>query len=373
MKERLRTALILLLILAMTMTVSFGTRSQEDVEADIDETQEELDEGREKVDELEEEMKELQDKIDTTQDDIDAVSVEIVDLQSEISANKKKLDKKKKEIEENTNNLNQRLRNMYKNGTIGFIDVILSSDNVMDLITNVEMVARIYQGDKELVEVLQSEYDEIDKIQQSLATQREELDGKMSELNALQEELSASYAKAETNKEEQEAHNAHLEDELEDLQAESAEIAAMIAAQSEEEEYQGSGNGYFIWPVPGYYSISSEYEYRMCPFHGWELHSGIDIPADYGASVVAAADGLVIAAGDMGSYGNAVLISHGDGLYTLYGHNSSLNVYAGQTVTQGQTIAFIGSTGNSTAEHCHFEVRLGGGSYGNAVNPHNYL
>ena len=373
MKDRFRIFVILMLILSMTLSISFAARSQEEVDADIDAKQQELDEGKEKVEELEGEMDEIQSSIDETQSNIDDVSSQIVDLQSQISENQQKLDKKKEELQTSIENLNKRLRNMYKNGSIGFIDVILSSESVADLITNVELVGRIYASDKDLVASLEKEYQEIEEIQTALESQKGELDGKMSELNALQEQLGADYAKAEASKSEQEAINDQLEDDLADLEAESAEIAALIASQSSSEEYQGSGSGAFIWPVPGYYSISSEYAYRWCPFHGYELHSGIDIPASYGSNVVAAADGLVISAGWMGSYGNAVLISHGNGLYTLYGHNSSLNVSAGQTVTQGQTVAFIGSTGSSTGNHCHFEVRLGGSNYGNSVNPHNYL
>ncbi len=373
MKGRFRFAVILLLILSMTLTFAYGTRSQEEVDADIDAKQQELDEGKEKVEELQGEMNEIQAEIDETQGSIDNVSSQIVSLQMEISENQKKLERKKEEIEVSIDNLNQRLRNMYKNGSIGFIDVILSSENVSDLITNVELVGKIYASDKDLVSKLEQEYQEIEEIQTALESQRGDLDAKMSELNALQDQLSANYEKAEASKEEQEAINDQLEDDLADLEAESAEIAAMIAARSSDQEYQGSGSGAFMWPVPGYYSISSEYAYRWCPYHGYELHSGIDIPAAYGTSVVAADDGLVISAGWMGSYGNAVLISHGNGLYTLYGHNSSLNVYEGQTVSQGQTIAFVGSTGNSTGNHCHFEVRLGGSNYGNSVNPHNYL
>lgn len=372
-KEHLRTFLIIVLVLAMTLTASFAARSQEEVDEDIDKTQQELDEGREKVEQMEQDMAELQEQIDDTQASIDTLNNDIAALQADINETKKELEKKKEEIDKSQVDLNQRLRNMYKNGSIGFIDVILSSQSVTDLITNVEMVARIYQGDKEMVEQLQREYDEVKKIQDALTAQKDELDVKMGELSAMQQQLGQDYAKVEANKEEQEVQNAHLEEELSDLEAESAEIAALIAAQSEEQEYQGSGSGVFCWPVPGNYSVSSGFEYRMCPFHGWELHSGIDIPAGYGTSVVAADDGLVISAGDMGSYGNAVLISHGNGLYTLYGHNSSLNVYAGQTVTQGQTIAFVGSTGSSTGNHCHFEVRLGGSGYGNAVDPNAYL
>ena len=373
MKDRFRVFVVLLLILAMSLSVSFAARSQDEVDADIDEKQQELDEGKEKVEELEGEMDELQSSIDETQNSIDDVSSQIVDLHADIYENQQKLDKKKEELQESVKNLNQRLRNMYKNGSIGFIDVILSSENVTDLITNVELVGRIYASDRDLVSALEKEYQEIEEIQTALESKKTDLDGKMGELNSLQEQLSADYDKAEASKEEQEAINDQLEDDLADLEAESAEIAALIASQSSSQEYQGSGSGAFTWPVPGNYSISSEYAYRWCPYHGYELHSGIDIPAAYGTSVVAAADGLVISAGWMGSYGNAVLISHGNGLYTLYGHNSSLNVSEGQTVSQGQTIAFVGSTGNSTGNHCHFEVRLGGSNYGNSVNPHNYL
>ena len=373
MKDRFRILIVMLLILSMTLSISYGTRTQEEVDADIDAKQQELDEGKEKVEELEGEMSDLQEEIDETQDSIDSVSSQIVSLQMEITENQKKLDQKKQELEISVDNLNQRLRNMYKNGSIGFIDVILSSENVTDLITNVELVGRIYASDKDLVSALEKEYQEIAEIQTALESQRDELDSKMVELNSLQEKLSADYEKVEASKTEQEAINDQLEDDLADLEAESAEIAALIASQSSDQEYQGSSSGAFSWPVPGYYSISSEYAYRWCPYHGYELHSGIDIPAAYGTSVTAAADGLVISAGWMGSYGNAVLISHGNGLYTLYGHNSSLNVSEGQTVSQGQTIAFVGSTGNSTGNHCHFEVRLGGSNYGNSVNPHNYL
>lgn len=373
MKDRFCIAVILLLILSMTMSISYGTRTQQEVNEDIDAKQEQLDEGKEKVQEMEGEMAEIQEEIDRTEENIDDVSSQIVSLQMQISENQKKLDAKKAELEVSIANLNQRLRNMYKNGSIGFIDVILSSENVTDLITNVELVMHIYSSDKDLVTALEQEYQEISDLQTALEAQEEELDGKMGELNALQDQLSEDYAKVEASKEEQEALNDQLEEDLADLEAESAEIAAMIASTSSDQEYQGTSSGAFTWPVPGYYSISSEFAYRWCPYHGYELHSGIDIPASYGASVVAADDGVVVSAGWMGSYGNAVLISHGNGLYTLYGHNSSLNVYSGQTVSQGQTVAFVGSTGNSTGNHCHFEVRLGGSNHGNAVNPHNYL
>lgn len=136
------------------------------------------------------------------------------------------------------------------------------------------------------------------------------------------------------------------------------------------ETYNG---GKMKWPVPGYTRISSDYGWRNCPYHGRESHSGIDIPAPYGSKVVAAVGGKVVHAGYLGSYGNAVIISHGNSLYTLYGHNSKVTVKKGQSVNAGMQIARVGSTGQSTGNHVHFEVRKGGNKREKNVNPHRYV
>lgn len=125
-------------------------------------------------------------------------------------------------------------------------------------------------------------------------------------------------------------------------------------------------NGYFIWPVQG--RINSSFGWRSI-FGSYSYHGGIDIKASYGQSIKAADGGTVIFAGYKGSYGNLVIIDHGNGKVTYYGHNSSLCVSAGDKVYQGQTIAKAGSTGRSTGVHCHFEVRING----TQVNPLSYL
>ena len=123
-----------------------------------------------------------------------------------------------------------------------------------------------------------------------------------------------------------------------------------------------------IWPVSG--EITSPFGWRTHPIFGSSrFHSGLDIGADYGVPIVAAQSGVVIEAGWIGGYGNTVMIDHGGGIVTLYGHNQSLAVDVGQSVAQGQVISYCGSTGNSTGPHCHFEVRLNG----EPVSPNNYL
>ena len=126
----------------------------------------------------------------------------------------------------------------------------------------------------------------------------------------------------------------------------------------------------FVWPCPSSTRVTSEYGYRIHPLTGTKkMHNGIDIGASTGTPIVAAASGTVAAASYNSSMGNYVMIDHGDSLYTVYMHCSAFNVSAGDTVSAGSTIAFVGSTGNSTGPHLHFSVRLNG-SY---VNPWNYV
>ncbi len=136
-------------------------------------------------------------------------------------------------------------------------------------------------------------------------------------------------------------------------------------------EYNG---GPFAWPVPGATRVSSEYGWRIHPIQGTrKFHTGIDIPAATGTPITAAADGTVVFAGWKGGYGNALIISHGGGLYTLYGHCISLTASNGDEVKKGQKVALAGSTGNSTGPHLHFEVRKGTSMNAAHTTPWDYL
>ena len=151
------------------------------------------------------------------------------------------------------------------------------------------------------------------------------------------------------------------------LAAGSQAVAADKAKLAQARSYDG---GAFCWPAPSYTRVSSEYGYRIHPIYGTQkFHNGVDLAAPGGSPILAAYDGVVVAATYNASMGNYVMIDHGDGLYTIYMHASSLLVSAGQSVSRGQKIALVGSTGNSTGNHLHFSVRLNG-SY---VSPWNYI
>lgn len=149
----------------------------------------------------------------------------------------------------------------------------------------------------------------------------------------------------------------------------SENIKAMIQSMEAASSMPaGGGSGAFMWPCSG--PITSYYGWRTHPiFRTKRYHSGMDIAVDTGTPIHAAASGTVIYSGWMGGYGYCVMISHGGGLVSLYGHNSSLAVGEGQRVSQGQVIAYAGSTGYSTGPHCHFEVRV----HGEVTDPLNYL
>ena len=161
---------------------------------------------------------------------------------------------------------------------------------------------------------------------------------------------------------------------LEDLEAESkalsSEIQRLQAAAAAKNGGTTKAPGAYSWPCPSSRKITSNYGYRVHPISGVKkLHTGMDIGASYGADVTAAAGGTVIMSKYYGGYGNCIIIDHGGGVSTLYGHMSSLVAKNGQKVTAGQTIGKIGSTGNSTGNHLHFEVRINGST----VNPASYV
>lgn len=378
---RKRGTVVVALVLIFSLVFSTGSvyaKSLSDIKKEIKSKQQELEEGKNKEKELSSEIEDLEKKIGDAENQMEVLRDKIENTEDKVVTAEAELKKAEEDVETQNENLNVRLRTMYKNGSIGFLDVLLGSGSISEFISNLDMVKKIYSSDKDVLADLQDDYDKIEKKKQELTSLQSQLENQKQEQMDKQAELTADKNEVTKKKSSVAASNNDLEDDIHDLNSEAERIASIIKNDSSSNSGGGSGgssysSGKFTYPVPGYTRVSSDYGWRNCPFHGRELHSGTDFPAPYGTSVVAAAKGTVVFSGYLGSYGNAVIISHGGGLYTLYGHNSSLVVSSGAKVSKGQKIARIGSTGSSTGNHCHFEVRKGGNSRGNVVSPWNYL
>lgn len=262
-----------------------------------------------------------------------------------------------------------RIKFLHERGNIGYLEIILSSKRFNDFLKRCEYVNQIMEYDKKLIENLSNIQNTI-----LLETQKIEDDKIQAEKFLVEkQEVLASYMSDEKKYEELIKNQEKESQEIKNLILASASKTTENNSNQNNITYTYTG-GKFNWPVPSRSasssSLSSGFVYRKRPIgSGYEQHTGYDIPASYRADIVAAESGKVIFSGWKSGYGNTIVIDHGGGITTLYGHNSSLVVSVGQFVSRGQVIAKCGSTGNSTGNHCHFEVR----SNGSPVSPEGYL
>ncbi len=306
---------------------------------------EDLSDVKEEREEVKNEMMQVAANITALRNKVDALTDEINYTINVIEKTEENIVKKQEEIQSQETNLNARLVVMYKNGSVGFVDVLLGSNSISEFIYNIDMIKKIYQNDVEVLKKLQKEQKELERIKRELKEKRVKLKKQKEDLAAQQKELDEEKKKLEKKENE--------------LKAEADALVSKIKAlQDAQKKYVG---GVFAWPVPSSSYITSSFGGRIHPiFKRWSNHTGTDIGAAYGADIVAANDGKVILSQTYGGYGKCLIVDHGGGIVTLYGHCSSLLVSTGTTVKRGQTIAKIGSTGNSTGNHLHFEVRKDG-------------
>ncbi len=357
-----KIAIITAIILTFTMCFSTGfvsAKSLTELQDEIQKKQEEYNKGKEKESDLAKTLTEKEQKVYE-------LSAKIASSEKDLTKLKKELEKAKQKVDKQNEELGGRLNNMYKNGNVGFLDVLLNSGSFSEFLTNIDLVEMIYASDKEVLEELQDAHDQIEKQKKKVEKLQNELkSAKATEQTAMDSIAEEKKAVAADNEK-----NHALLDELED---EAAAVAAELARQSSNGDISNSDTskyegGAFAWPTPGYTNITSNYGWRICPFHGKEFHGAIDIGANYGSNIVAAAAGTVISAGWNGGFGYSVKIDHGGGMVTMYNHCSSLLVSYGSKVSKGQTIAKVGSTGSSTGSHLDYRIFLNGST----VNPLNY-
>lgn len=337
---------------------------------------------------------------------LSALAGELTKLEGDISQKEEQIEEAKVELEtakitENRQyeDMKLRIQYMYENGQTGLLESMMQSESIAELLNRAEYASQITSYDRKMLE-------EYRKTRQEVALKEEALKTEHQELLTLQDSTKAKQSSVKTLMASKEAELASYETKIASAQGEIDQYNADIKAQEEhmarveaeirrkEEEARKAeearraeeakknqssaggdstvkkGNTNFIWPCPASGRISSAFGDRSSPTEGASTnHKGIDIPAPFGSSIVAAADGKVVISTYSYSAGNYIMIDHGGGLTTVYMHCSQLLVKEGETVKQGQTIAKVGSTGYSTGPHLHFGVRSGG-SY---VNPSGYV
>ena len=373
------THVALAAVLAMLpLFVSWGFASQaDDKRAELNEVQSQMQKMQDRKERARQKAEAASESLEEIQTSLNQLQVQARDLQgkrdalqAKINDNQIKLAQKKAEVEKRKKIYSKRLREIYINGQINYLDVLLGAKDFGDFSSRMYLLHKIISSDIEMLTQLQ-------KAEAEVKARQEQLDAQMKDIKTTQAELEAKRARAKKLKEQRsymlykaQEEEQQSQSEYERLLAISENITAMLRNMESggSSSSGGGGTGRFIWPCHG--TITSYFGWRTHPVFGTtKYHSGMDIGVDYGTPILAADSGTVIYSGWLGGYGYAVMIDHGSGLVTLYGHNQALNVYEGQYVTKGTCIAYAGSTGYSTGPHCHFEVRL----HGEVTEPLNYL
>ena len=265
------------------------------------------------------------------------------------------------------------LRAMEERGLVSYLEILFQAKSFADLLSRLDDIKDIMSADKRLEDECIAARQRVQTIKADYELSKSEFEGVKVELLEKKSQLEADILAACKLIADLEADlEAHME-EYEAMEAEMAEMDAKITQMIKDfEAQQIVGNGYYIWPLPGYSAGSRTFGRQFHPIdHVWKNHSGQDIGAPSGTRIIAADGGSVAVAayGWNGGYGNYVLINHGNGRSTLYAHMSSIAVTAGSTIKQGDTVGYVGSTGKSTGPHLHFEVR----ENGVAVDPMQYF
>ena len=346
--------------------------------ADLQQKQQQIEnqikEIRKQANALNGEKKSVQQAIDALDNEIRALTLEADSYELEkqeitmkIAESEQKIDELNKEIDNNNEILEERLRAMYKQGTSGYMEVILNSDNLVDALTRMDMIQLIVKSDVELLKNINEQKTEVEELKLSQETERLELTAVINDLAVKQNEVLVASRSKESYMWSIQKDLKEIQRQEAEMEAQSAKIEKEIIAAQRAVEYAG---GEMAWPVPGNYRVTSNFGGRYDPITGvWSNHGGTDIAAPYGSAIVSTNDGVVIFGGWHYSYGNYIIVDHGGGIATLYAHCSKLLASKGQAVSRGETIALIGSTGYSTGNHLHFEVRVNGVR----VQPMDYL
>ncbi|MBD3920849.1 peptidoglycan DD-metalloendopeptidase family protein [Paenibacillus sp. PR3] len=323
-------------------------------------------------------VNEILKQLDQVGQQINGVQKQINQTEDDLLQAGQALEEAEDRVEKRDKMLQSRLRLMYQNGVVSYLDVLMSSTSFTDFVDRFDALQAIVNQDKDVLE-------QHKKDKALVAQKKVEIQNKLSDVKDMYAKLNeyqGVLAQKEKAKEKLIAQYNQKMEELEDISEEQEQlmvdnakkIADLERKKREEQKKQTVfyTGGALAVPLKTSYRVSSGFGYRTHPiFHTKKLHAGIDLAAPEGTSIYAAEGGVVITAGWTSGYGNTVILDHGNGLWTLYGHirNGGIKVKVGETVKRGEKIAEVGSTGNSTGNHLHFEVRVNG----TPKDPTNYL
>ena len=306
----------------------------------------------------------LEQQINATQAEIDNISSQIQKYDELISQKQTELAQAEEEEKAQYELFCKRVRAMEEQGEVSYWSILFSSSDFADLLDNAMMVDEIMAYDNQVMDQLIAIREQIAQDKADLETARQEQQSAKEEQEAAKANLKSQEAEVDAlisqiSSQEDQVEKAHAQ-----LQAAAAAVDKEIAAAEKELAAQISNvvsESGFMWPLSGYNTLSSLFGSRVHPVTGKaNNHTGIDIPAPSGTPIKAAKSGVVTTSTYNSSYGNYVVVSHSDGTSTLYAHMVRRGVSKGQTVSQGQTIGYVGTTGSSTGNHLHFEVRVNG-------------
>lgn len=334
---------------------------QEELQKQIQDASGELEKVKDELTVNLQQVQKLDERIATSATELEKLNTQIENLQKSINDVEGKLKTAEKNFNKQKKLLDNRLIAVQESSDIQYLDVILSSKNISDFLSNYFLITELADHDIELLTDMQNKKHEIELSKQKLEQDRENL----AEIEMNQIRTSKIL---ENTKIIRENYINKLSDQEKDIQAKIDEYNTRfdeinreilgIAGTNIDTKYIG---GELAWPVPGYTRITSKYGMRTHPITGvYKLHTGVDIGAPEGANFIAANDGTVVKASYNSAYGNMVIIDHGGGISTLYAHGSEILVQVGDVVKRGDAILKVGSTGYSTGAHAHFEVRIKG-------------
>ena len=375
-KKAISIVLIFMLVYIMTITSTASNvtelqkqkqQAEEDKNAVIEEKKSVLDE-----------ISELNVQISKYEEEIEELNTKIVTLEQSIKEKRKEIKDLEKETKERQELLVNRLVAMYEMGQTSYLDVLLSSEDMTSFLSNYYRIQEIAEADQEVIDSIVKKREQTENAKQELEKNKKEMDESKNEVENKNESLQV----AEQSKQEKinslSAEEKKLQKTIDQFDKAIKEAQKEIESETSNivnsgEGYEGNFEGVLSWPLSySHNTITSVFGYRDAPTIGAsENHGAIDVAVNY-APIYAPANGKVIIARWLSGYGNYVMIDHGNGYYTGFGHLSDYSVTQGQTVTRGQQIATSGNTGITTGPHLHYEVYIGGTDNSYRVDPLKY-